>query len=357
MIHGMKYAQARKLLETLGSAEAIFSEEARSLQKIPGMNQAVAGEIKRQEVLKRAEDELVFIEKNRIACLFITEEDYPLRLQQCGNAPLVLYFKGNTDLNARRIISVVGTRKATEYGRELTEELIRGLSAGFPDVLIVSGLAYGIDILAHKSALMHRLSTIGVLAHGLNRIYPSIHRPVAIDMLAGGGVLTEYPNGTAPYRPNFIRRNRIIAGLADATVIVESADKGGSLVTADLALSYDREVYAFPGRAADVRSQGCNRIIRQNRAGLITCADDLIRSMNWESVANVQELPSQTSLTFPGKEENVRILQLLREKKKVHVNELAIDMDLPVHQLSDILFELEIDGYIKTLPGNSYSLA
>jgi DNA processing protein len=356
MINGVGDILGRQLLQTLGSAEAVFSEKPHLLEKIPGIGRALIAEIKQADVLKRAEKELAFLEKNKITSFFLTDKNYPHRLRECADAPLVFYFKGNADLNAKRIISIVGTRKATAYGKELTEKLLADLSVIFPDLLIISGLAYGIDIIAHRNALRHHVPTVAVLAHGLDRIYPPVHRPAAIEMLTHGGLLTDFPAETKPDKPNFVKRNRIIAGLADATVVVESADRGGSLITADIAFSYGREVYAFPGRTTDPHSQGCNRIIRQNKAGLITDANDLITALCWDIQPKQRMLPEQTQLLFAGNEEQNRILQLFAEKEEVHINTLATEMDLPVYQLSAILLELEMDGYIKAVPGNSYRL-
>ena len=279
MIEGVGDVLARHLLEVLGDAEAVFVEKPHLLEKVPGIGKTIATKERRDKALSLAEKELAFVEKNHIALYFLTDADYPKRLFECPDAPVLFYFKGNADLNAARVISVVGTRRATAYGQEQTEHLLNELSRSFPDLLVVSGLAYGIDICAHRSALKCQLPTVGVLAHGLDRIYPPVHRATAVEMLAHGGLLTDFPMDTNPDRQNFVRRNRIVAGLADAIIVVESAEKGGSLITADLALSYGRDIFTFPGRVTDPRSKGCNALIRQNKAGLITCAEDLILSM------------------------------------------------------------------------------
>jgi DNA processing protein len=358
MINGIGDVLGRQLLQTLGGVEAIFKEKTHILEKTPGIGKILAAEIKRPDVLRRAEKELSFIEKNKIGCYFLTDEDYPARLLECPDAPLLFYFKGKADLNARRIVSVVGTRKTTDYGRETTEHLIAGLAKNIPDLLIVSGLAYGIDIAAHRSALKHQLPTVGVLAHGLDRIYPPAHRETAVEMLEQGGLLTDFPSETNPDKPNFVRRNRIIAGLSDATVVVESADRGGSLITADIAFSYGRDILAFPGRITDVHSQGCNRIIRQNKAGLISCAEDLILSMRWDVPAESKNPPpQQTELLFSGNEANDPILAALKGKGEMHINQLAVELNMPVHRLSGILFDLELNGQVKAIPGSTYKLA
>jgi DNA processing protein len=357
MINGIGSTLGRMLLLKLGDAESIFKEKKQALEKIPGIGPTLAAEIKRPEALKRAERELSFIEKNKVSCFFITDKDYPSRLRDCPDSPLLIYFKGKCDLNAQRIISIVGTRKPSDYGRELTEKLIGELSSLFPDTLIVSGLAYGIDIASHQSALRRQLPTVGVLAHGLDRIYPPVHRATAIEMLDNGGLLTEFPSETKPDKPNFVKRNRIIAGLSNATIVVESGDKGGSLITAEIAYSYGREVFAFPGRTTDSNSKGCNRIIRTNKASLITCAADLILSMCWDA-PDKTSAPTvvQTELFLSENEDSNKVLALLREKREMHVNQLSVELNLPVYKLSEILFDLEMNGHVKAVPGSTYKL-
>jgi DNA processing protein len=357
MINGIGNIMGRQLLQSLGSAEAVFAEKLPVLERIPGIGRLLAAEIKQPGVLKRAEKELVFIEKKKLNCFFLTDNDYPERLRECPDAPLLLFSKGNINLQAKHIISIVGTRKASAYGKEQTEKLIIHLAEVFPDILIVSGLAYGIDITAHRSALKNQLSTVGVLAHGLDRIYPQTHRQTAIEMLENGGLLTDFPSNTNPDKPNFIKRNRIIAGLADATLIIESANKGGSLITADIAFSYGRDVFAFPGKVTDSFSEGCNRIIRQNKAGLITCANDLIEAMNWDLPEKKAPAPIQTEL-FPHEDKDInRICTILKERGELHINELTFELDMPVSKLSPLLFEMEMEGIVKVIPGNRYKFA
>lgn len=356
MISGVGDILARQLLQTFGEAEAVFAEKKQALEKLPGIGSIIASAIKRPEVLLQAEKELAFVEKNQIACYFMTDENYPKRLRECPDAPVLFYFKGSADLDASRILSIVGTRHATEYGRGVTEELVGSLAESFPDLLIISGLAYGIDVCAHRSALHSHLPTVAVLAHGLDRIYPPSHRSVAVEMLGRGGLLSEFPSRTEPDKPNFVRRNRIVAGLADATIVVESAEKGGSLITADLAFSYGRDVYAFPGRVQDIHSKGCNGLIRQNKAGLITCASDLILSLCWNVDKSPKKEPLQTELFFPEDSRSAEIVVLLREKNEMHIDQLAISLNLPVKQLVTLLFELEMEGVIRALPGNIYRL-
>lgn len=356
MIKGVGGQTARQLLQAVGDEKAIFTEKKSLLEKIPGIGSTTSSEILRPEVLQRAEKEMAFIEKNKITTFFYTEDAYPFRLKECDDAPLLFYFKGNTNLNATKIISIVGTRHASEYGIDNTECLIRDLSIQYPGLLIVSGLAYGIDIAAHRAALKHGLPTVGVMAHGLDRIYPPAHRNTAVNMLGNGGLLTDFPSETNPDRPNFVKRNRIVAGLADATIVIESAEKGGSLITADIAFSYGREVYSFPGRTTDEYSKGCNSLIRQNKAGLITSAPDLISALCWDTEYKATSLPQQISLIFDLTKEEELILSCLKTEKSLQINQLSAILELPINQLSPILFNLEMQGILKNMPGGVYKL-
>ena len=354
ILKGVGDVLARHLLQYFDSAEEVFKAKRPLLEKVPGIGLYTAEQIEkaRAEALLRAEKELVFIDKNKIRLYAITENDYPKRLKECQDAPVVFYYKGAADLNSAKIISVVGTRRVSDYGRKLTEELIRNMSEMFPELLVVSGLAYGVDVCAHRSALKYNLPTVGVLAHGLDRIYPAAHRNTAVEMVKKGGLLTDFMSETNPDRENFLRRNRLIAGLADATIVAESAEKGGSLVTADIAFSYGRDVYAFPGRTTDECSLGCNRLIQMNKAGLISSAKDLVMSLCWDSDAKVV---AQQSFLFPEKPDHP-VIRLLKEKGEFHVNQLATEMNLPIHKLTPTLFELELEGHIKALPGGLYKL-
>ncbi|MGL4293052.1 MAG: DNA-processing protein DprA, partial [Bacteroidales bacterium] len=285
----------------------------------------------------------------------ILSPEYPQRLTDCVDAPILLFYKGNADLNATHILSMVGTRNSTHYGRELIEEFMRVLGEQLPDTLVVSGLAYGIDINAHRFALHNSLQTIGVVAHGLDRIYPDAHKTTAREMVSQGGLLTEYPSETNPDKGNFIARNRIVAGISDATIIVETADKGGSIVTAGIASSYDREVFAFPGRVSDPRSKGCNRLIRQNRAALITSASDFLEMMNWirtSAPSNSRQLPIEFDLT----EEEQKLVALLIRNGEMQINRMSIETEMPVSVLTGILMDLELRNIIRSYPGAVYRL-
>jgi DNA processing protein len=286
IIPGIGGILARNVVAYVGSVEGVFTESLKSLQKIPGIGEINAQRIRDKNIFKNAlKKKFVCIEKNEIDVLFfIRIKFFPRRLKTCTDAPVLLYTKGNLDLNEHRIVSIVGTRNATNYGKLVCEELIQKFSERNYKILIVSGLAYGIDIQAHKSALKYNLPTAGVIAHGLDKIYPSLHAETARKMLENGGLVSDFPSGTKIDPSNFIRRNRIIAGLADATIVVESASKGGALITAEIASSYNRDVFAFPGRAGDVYSKGCNQLIRNSGANLMESIDDLEYFMGWENL-------------------------------------------------------------------------
>ncbi|MDR1357531.1 MAG: DNA-processing protein DprA [Tannerellaceae bacterium] len=358
MIEGVGDVLGRNLLENFGSAEDVFAAKASALEKVQGIGHALSAKIKHPDVLRRAEEELSFIDKNNISCYFMPDKNYPSLLRECGDAPLLIYFKGKCDLNSSKIISIVGTRKPTDYGRSMTEKLIAELAQSLPDLVVVSGLAYGIDITAHRSALKRQLPTVAVLAHGLDRLYPLTHHSIAAEMLEHGGLLTEFPSGTNPDKMNFVRRNRLIAGLSSATVVVESAERGGSLITSGIAFSYNRDVFAFPGRSIDPSSQGCNRIISENQAKLITHASDIIRCMNWEIDAKEVKKPQQAVQTelFLDHGPAPQVLALIRKKGKMHLNQIAAELNIHVKDLMSVLTNLEIDGKISSMPGNTYNI-
>jgi DNA processing protein len=344
---------AKRLVAYCGSAEAVFKEKKSSLEKIPGIGSAYAGSVVNHSIFDRAEEEIKFIEKNTITPLFYLDANYPKRLSHCEDSPIMLYFKGNTNLNSEKIISIVGTREATEYGKKTCEKLIADLSIHNP--IIISGLAYGIDICAHKAALENNLSTICVLAHGLDRIYPSIHKSTAQKLLENGGWLSDFTSGTIPNRENFPRRNRIVAGMADATIVIESKVGGGSLITADIANSYNRDVFAFPGRVDDVCSEGCNNIIKQNKAALIQSAADVVYILGWEKVKNVNA-PQQKKLFIELSSDEEIIVNALKEKDSITVDDLCYASKMPMGKVSALLLTLEFSGIIKSLPGKAYRL-
>lgn len=355
LIKGIGPVLARNLVSYLGSAEAVFKETQANLAKIPEIGPVLSKQIVDQQVLKRAEKEVSFIQKNSIRTCFYTDKDYPYRLKECPDAPVMLYCKGNAELNTNRFISIVGTREVTDYGKDLCAAFVKDLAALLPNTTIVSGVAYGVDICAHKAALEHGMPTIGVLGHGLDRIYPLNHRPTAIKMIENGGLLTEYITETNPDRQNFVQRNRIVAGLCDALVVVESGEKGGSLITANIAQSYNRDVFAFPGRVGDEHSVGCNRLIKSNKAALIESGADFVNAMGWEA-AGPNKQYVQPSLFADLNEEEEKIVNCLRGKEQLQLNQMAITLGVPVSKVSVTLLEMEFKGMVKCLPGNAYKL-
>ena len=306
------------------------------------------------EAMGHAERELEFIAKHGIQTYYYRDDNYPFRLKQCPDAPVLLFGKGNLRLNEGKFVSIVGTRTASENGKELTRQLVLDLAKRIPDITIVSGLAYGIDVAAHRAALEAGVSTIIVPAHGLDRIYPTVHRQVAVEALEKGGILTEYPSETEPDKINFVARNRIVAGLADAVVIAESKLKGGSLITACDANDYSRNLYAFPGRPKDINSQGCNNLIRTNRAMLINSAEDLINDMQWQSCAQPVQLEMEDLMADLDSVEKQLVKLVRTAEDGIHIDEVAEKMALPYAQVAASMMVLEMSGFVKVLPGNMY---
>ena len=305
--------------------------------------------------IEHAQKELDFIEKHRIQLYYYKEENYPYRLAQCADAPLLLYSKGNVEVNPKRVVSVVGMRAPSERGKDWCREFVLNLVALVPDVTIVSGLAYGIDVTAHKAALEAGASTIIIPAHGLDRIYPSVHRNVAVQALNRGGILTEYTTGTEPEKHNFVARNRIIAGMADAVVVVESKVKGGSLITAQMAQDYSRDVFTLPGRFNDVNSEGCNNLIKMHRAQLITSAEDLIHSMQWQAEKKQAVQTSLVELSYELSEFQSKLLETLGESEDgCHVNQLVMELQMPYNMVAAELMMMELNGLVKGLPGGMW---
>ena len=355
LIKGIGNVLAKNLVAYVGSAEGVFRERQQVLAKIPGIGEMLSREIVKQEVLKRAEKEILFIEKNEIHYSFFTDKDYPFRLKECLDSPALLFSKGNGGLNDGKFVGIVGMRNATEQGKENCKNLIADLAALRPNITIVSGLAYGVDICAHKSSLEFGVPTIGVLGHGLDRIYPAVHRSVASKMVDEGLLLTEYLSGTNPDKPNFVQRNRIIASLCDAIVVIESGIKGGSLITATVANDYNRDVFAFPGRVTDESSAGCNALIKTNRAALVESGKDFMRFMNWEISQEESLQPTQTVLFADMSDEEIDMLSLLRKSPDgVQVNELAVALNKPFSKISSLLLNMEFSGLVKCLPGGIY---
>lgn len=354
---GIGHIGAKRLIEAMGSATEVFRRRTELPRLLPGLPFSVVKALDNPSAFRRAEEELEFVEAKQISCLTLTDENYPSRLRECADAPIVLFFRGNANLNALRIIDIVGTRRATEYGKEFCARFLRELAELCPDVLVVSGLAYGIDIHAHRAALANGLPTVAVLAHGLDRIYPPVHRKTAVEMLEQGGLLTEFLTQTPPDRHNFVSRNRIVAGMSDATLVVESPLKGGSLITAELASDYGRDCFALPGRITDETSAGCNRLIHTNRALLVRNAEDVVKAMNWMPVDTDKKPQAVQRLLFPDlSEEETRIVGILGKRGDTHINALVVEADIPVHRMSALLFELELKGVLKALAGGVYHL-
>jgi DNA processing protein len=348
---------AKNLIAYCGSTEEVFKANKKTLEKIPGIGTVLIDVISNGEIqsdaLKRAEEEIKFIEKEKITVLFFTDKNFPYRLKQCDDAPVLLYNKGNADLNAEKIISIVGTRNATNYGRKTTEKIIKDLSPFSP--LIVSGLAYGIDIVAHRAALKNNLQTVGVLAHGLDLLYPAEHANTAKQMTEQGGLLTEFISQTEMVPEFFPRRNRIVAGLADATIVIESKKSGGSLITADIANSYSREVFAVPGRLDESSSEGCNQLIKANKAMLIQSAEDIVKALNWDvQTKKPKQMQAELFKNLSGEEE--LLVNILKEKKGVHIDELSVVSNLPINKTATLLLNLEFSGIVKSLPGKIFEL-
>lgn len=352
LVPGIGDVLGKKLIAYCGGPEAVFKEKKRQLEKIPGIGPAAIQNLLNHNVFERAEAEMRFIQKNEIKPLFYLDKAYPKRLQHCADSPIMLYFKGHADLNAMYVVGVVGTRSATEYGRHLCDQLVEGLNKD--NVLIVSGLAYGIDTAAHRAALRCNIATVGVLGHGLDKVYPYANKSLAEKMLHHGGLLTEFTSLTIPDRENFPRRNRIVAGMVDALIVVESGMKGGALITADIASSYNRDIFAFPGRVNDPYSEGCNHLIRTNRAGLIRNAEDLIYSMGWDSKIKVQA--AQTRLFRDFSPEEQQLLDSFNGEKECGIDDIMLRSGFPASRLAGLLLALEFDGVVTALPGKRYRI-
>lgn len=349
-------ALIHQLIETVGSAKELIENAGNIRDIIPDAGPRLGKLLGDESLVELAEREMEFIEKNNIKLICKSDEAYPYRLAECSDAPLVLHHMGNANLNAKHIVSIVGTRHASEYGKSVCENFVADLAKFVPDTLIVSGLAYGIDVCAHRAALKAGLPTVGVLAHGLDRIYPTAHRSTAKSMLENGGLLTEFMSGTEPFPSNFVQRNRIVAGMADATVVIESASKGGSLITASLAQGYDRDCFAFPGRINDQYSQGCNELVSRNRAALITSAYDFVEAMNWEvATAKKSAEDLQTELFPEMSAEETAVMTALRENSDgLQVNQMVVQLNIPINKLLPLLFEMEMKGYVKAVAGGRY---
>ncbi len=343
----------RQLISHCGSAEAVFQEKRGKLLKIPGVGPQVAKEITGKKVFSDAEKELLLIGKSGAKIIFYTSESYPERLKGIADAPALLYFKGNINLNSKKILSIVGTRNATPYGKKIIEKLIEELTI-YPDLIVVSGLAYGIDISAHKASLLQNIPTLGVMASGIDIIYPSLHKETVQKMINNGGIITEYRLGTKPDAPRFPARNRIIAGLCDAIVVVEAAEKGGALITAEIGNSYNKEIFAVPGQIGDIYSEGCHKLIRDHKANIYTNFRDIEYLMGWSQNV-IQEKIIIKDYSFLEKE-GQQIVEELKNKEGIHLDDLSWKTKLPLTKLATLLLNLEFEGIVKSLPGKKYKL-
>ena len=355
-----KLSEMLEILQKLGSAAAIIEHRNNIKDVLPDTSDKLIETLKNADrFLIQAEQEFIWTQNNGVEVLFWNNERYPQRLKECVDAPLTLFYKGSANLNKQRIISIVGTRKCTHYGQDLIKHLIMELQRLCPDVLIVSGLAYGVDINAHRMALDHHFETVGVLAHGLDYLYPHAHKETALQMLSHGGLLTEYCTNTKADKMNFVRRNRIVAGMCDACILVESALKGGGLITAGIAKDYSRDVFAFPGAVGAPYSEGCNALIAQNGAALITSANDLVVNMNWENISllnKAKEKGIERELFPTLNTDEQKVVDILKKHNNLQINILLAQTDLSIGKLSAVLFELEMKGIVRAMAGGSYHL-
>lgn len=351
LLHGIGPRKAGILISKLGGVEAVFAEKLSVIQGETGISKELLKNINRENALREAEKQLTFISKNNINTHFYLDSNYPRRLRQCSDAPYLLYSKGSFDPNPSKAVAIVGTRNATDYGKSICEELIQNFVGN--NIQVVSGMAYGIDICAHQACVRNDISTVGVLGHGLDRIYPSVHRKTAEQMFEKGGLLTEFLPGTKPDKENFPMRNRIVAGMTDATIVVESKVSGGSLITAELAFDYNKDVFAFPGNVGQIYSEGCNKLIQQNKAHLITNGKEFLRFMSWEMSSPNKVV--QASIFQDLNPEEQQILDGL-DGSVEHIDVLAMRLKKPVSVISVLLLTMELKGLLKSYPGNKYGV-
>ena len=357
---GFNFQTALHLYQTLGSAKAVYEHRHDIRDLLPDTTDRLVCALQDWDLpLSRADQEMAFIRKHGIRPLLLGSESYPQRLAECPDAPILLYYMGSADLNQQHVINMVGTRHCTAYGQDLVRRFMTDLRQLCPNVLIVSGLAYGIDICAHRHALACGYETIGVLAHGLDDLYPSHHRDTAKQMIQQGGLLTEYMSESRADKINFVKRNRIVAGICDATILVESAAKGGGLITTGIAMDYNRGVFAFPGAVGAPYSEGCNQLIRDNGAALITCADDFVKAMGWHTDARLKQAKANgiERMLFPNlSDDEQRIVAILDEIGDLQLNQLSVKTNIPIGQLNALLFQLEMKGVVRPLAGGTYHL-
>jgi DNA processing protein len=344
---------AKALVNIYGDAQSIFKAKKKELEAMEGIGTIRANSIKAFTDFTSCEAEIKFIEKYKIAPLFITDKNYPQRLLNCYDSPVLLYYRGTADLNTTKIVSIVGTRSNSEYGKSVCEKLIEELTE--QNIVVVSGLAFGIDTIAHKAALKNNLQTVGVLAHGLDRIYPPQNKTLAKQMTEQGGLLTDFISNTNPDKQNFPKRNRIVAGMCDALVVMESGKKGGSLITAELANGYNKDVFAIPGKTTDIKSEGCNYLIKQNKASLITGAEDLIELMNWDPKEKITKKKQRELFIELTPDERI-IVDILQQRESIQIDELYFKSGLSSSAVATALLMLEMQNVVQSLPGKIYKL-
>lgn len=344
---------AKALVDIYGDAQSIFKAKRKELEAIEGIGAVRAKSIKNFSDFSSSEAEVAFIEKYKITPLFLTDEHYPKRLLNCYDSPPLLYYRGNADLNTSRIVSIVGTRNNTAYGKQVCEQFIAHMQA--EKILIVSGLAFGVDTIAHKAALKHDLQTVAVLAHGLDRIYPQQNKTLAKQITGQGGLLTEFISQTNPDRSNFPKRNRIVAGICDAVIVIESSKKGGSLITAELGNSYNKDVFAVPGRVTDSHSEGCNYLIQNNKAALMESADDFLTMMNWKATTK-PAAKKQRELFIELSPDEKTVVHILQQQDRIHIDDLYFKSGLSSSAVAAALLMLEMQNLVQSLPGKVYSL-
>ncbi len=344
---------AKALINIYGDAQSIFKARKKELDNMEGIGTVRARSIKDFTDFSSSEEEIKFIEKYKITPLFITDENYPKRLLNCYDSPALLYYRGNADLNGSKIVSIVGTRNNSDYGKMVCEKLIEDLQS--ENILVVSGLAFGIDTIAHKAALKNNLQTVAVLAHGLDRIYPQQNKSLAKQITEQGGLLTDFISNTTPDKQNFPKRNRIVAGLCDAVIVIESGKKGGSLITAELGNSYNKDVFAIPGRTNDSKSEGCNYLIKNNKAALINSADDFLEMMNWKSTPK-PSAKKQRELFIELLPDEKIVVDILQQQDSIQIDELYFKSGLSSSAVATALLMLEMQGVVASLPGKVYKL-
>jgi DNA processing protein len=350
-VEGVGDIVAKKLVNHCGSAENVFKTSPKTLLSIDGIGEVLINKLKDKTVFEKATQELVFIQEENLEVLYYQNENYPDKLKHCIDGPVLLFSSGTISFKNQKIISIVGTRQITSYGVEFCKKLIEDLAVFNP--IIVSGFAYGVDIIAHQAAMDCKLQTIGVLAHGLNQIYPKTHKKYVGKMEQNGGFLTEFWSNSNPDKENFVRRNRIVAGISEATIVIESAEKGGSLITANLANDYNRDVFAVPGRVTDKFSQGCNDLIKTQRANLLTSAADLVYCLNWELESKPTKIV-QKQLFISLNHDEQKIYDYLQKNGKQLLDVIALSCDFPVFKLSSLLLNMELKGVVRPLPGKLF---